>query len=344
MFSGTVFTENCRKFQKYLWREVSAVYDDPKRYENDGLYEDEDTEYEDEYETDDSDYIVDDEDEEDENALWDDEDAADAEIDDPPDKPRRKQKKKDIEDSSDENYPEEAEAESAEQAQRQIALEQNIIDRLEADAEEHPFEDDAGDEEPERKKLKRELRAQALKRLEDSARTLKDYENLVAWYDRLDANRQRRERYHELFRSGDDVPLDYGASEDALCFPDTLNDVLTRQERKGDFIDTIFYCPYNIHELVTDADMSVILRELNEDHKLLLFLTALRQYSSVKIAAIRGQSDRNIRKVRNTMLKKIRKKLLAALTEKVQAQQPLTLLEKEFLKENGVDIEKITKK
>ena len=34
------------------------MYDDPKRYENDGLYEDEDTEYEDEYEADDSDYIV----------------------------------------------------------------------------------------------------------------------------------------------------------------------------------------------------------------------------------------------------------------------------------------------
>ena len=70
-----------------------------------------------------------------------------------------------------------------------------------------------------------------------------------------------------------------------------------------------------------------------------MFLWALRQYSSVRIAAIRGQSDRNIRKVRNTMLKKIRKKLLAALTEKVQAQQPLTLLEKELLRENGVDIE-----
>lgn len=105
----------------------------------------------------------------------------------------------------------------------------------------------------------------------------------------------------------------------------------------------IFYCPYDIHELVTDADMSVILRELNEDHKLLLFLSALRQYSSVKIAAIRGQSDRNIRKVRNTMLKKIRKKLLAALAEKVQAQQPLTLLEKEFLTENSVDIENNSK-
>ena len=147
-----------------------------------------------------------------------------------------------------------------------------------------------------------------------------------------------------MFRSGDDVPLDYGASEDALCFPDTFNDVLKRQERKGDFIDTIFYCPYDIHELVTDADMSIILRELHEDHKFLLFLYALRQYSSVKIAAIRGQTDRNIRKVRNTMLKRIRKKLLSALTEKVQAQQPLTLLEKEFLSENGVEIEKDVKK
>ena len=289
------------------------MYDDPKRYENDGLYEDEDAEYEDEYEVDDSDYIVDDEDE-DENALWDDaeEDTTDDDdTEDPPEKKRRKRKKKDIFADSD---TEDAEAEEYEKTRRRLAKEQRIIDEIEADAAENPIEDDSddsGDEQPERKLLKRELRAQALKRLEDSARTLKDYENLVAWYDRLDANRQRRERYHELFRSGDDVPLDYGASEDALCFPDTLNDVLKRQERKGDFIDTIFYCPYDIHELVTDADMSVILRELNEDHKFLLFLSALRQYSSVKIAAIREQSDRNIRKVRNTMLKKIRKKLLA---------------------------------
>ena len=324
------------------------MYDNPKRYENDSLYEDEDTDYEDEYEADDSDYIVDDEDEEDENALWDDaeEDSADKDdTDEPPEKKRRKRKKSVFADSD--TDADEAEAEEYEKTRRRLAKEQRIIDEIEADAAENPIEDDSddsGDEQPERKLLKRELRAQALKRLEDSARTLKDYENLVAWYDRLDANRQRRERYHELFRSGDDVPLDYGASEDALCFPDTLNDVLKRQERKGDFIDTIFYCPYDIHELVTDADMSVILRELNEDHKFLLFLSALRQYSSVKIAAIRGQSDRNIRKVRNTMLKKIRKKLLAALTEKVQAQQPLTLLEKEFLSENGVDIEKYTKK
>ena len=314
---------------------------DPKRYDND--YEDEDTDFDDEYDTDDSDYITDDEDE-DENALWDDEEApADDESDEPPKKKRRKRKETVYADVD----TDEAETEEYEKARRRIAKEQRLIDEIEADAEERPIEDDdddTGDEEPERKQLKREVKAQALKRLEDSARTLKDYENLVAWYDRLDANRQRKERYHELYRSGDDVPLDYGAAEDALCFPDTLNDVLARLERKGDFIDSIFYCPYDIHELVTDEDMSIILRELSEDHKFLLFLWALRQYSSTKIAAIRGQSDRNIRKVRNTMLKKIRKKLLAALKEKVQAQQPLTLLEKEFLLENGVSIEKVAKK
>ena len=142
-----------------------------------------------------------------------------------------------------------------------------------------------------------------------------------------------------MSRSGDDIPLDYGASEDSLCFPDTLNSVLEKQQRKGDFIDTLFCCPYDIHELVTEEYMSSILQELTEDHKFLLFLCALLQYSSAKITVIRGQSDRNIRKVRGTMLKKIRKKLLDALTEKTKEKQPLTLFEKEFLTDNGVDIE-----
>ena len=171
-----------------------------------------------------------------------------------------------------------------------------------------------------------------------------DFENLVAWYDRLDANRQRKERYHELFRGGDDVPLDYGAAEGGLYFPDTLNDVLSKLERKGDFIDSIFYCLYDIHELVTEEYLSKILWELNAEHKELLFLCAVRLFSSTRIAKIRNQSDRNIRKVRGTMLKKIRKKLLAALNNKVQTKQPLTLLEKMFLEENGVSIENDNKK
>ncbi len=230
----------------------------------------------------------------------------------------------------------EDETELSEEGRLQLAKEQNLIEEMEdvANAENND------NEPPQRKLLRRELQAQALARLEDSARTQQDFERIVAWWDRLDANRERRERYHEISRSGDDVPLDYGASADALCFPDSLNSVIEKQIRKGDFIDAIFYCPYDIHQLVTEEYLPEILRELSDDHKFLLFLCAVRQLSSAKIAEMKGQSDRNIRKVRSTMRKRIRKKLLTALTEKAQKQQPLTLLEKEFLKENGIDFDK----
>lgn len=254
---------------------------------------------------------------EDENALWDDgEDTADADT----------------------------EIELTSKAQRQIARERRLIDELEADAAENPIEDENSDEDSERKKFKRELQAEALARLEDAARTVSDFEKVVAWWDKLDANRERRERYHELSRSGDDLPLDYGAAKDGLFFPDTLNDVLEKQLRKGDFIDAIFYCPYDIHELVTEENLSDILLELSEDHKELLFLYAVRLFSSTRIAAIRGQTDRNIRKVRVTMLKKIQKKLLPALLEKAKKQQPLTLLEKDFLADNSTEVDSQKKK
>ena len=113
---------------------------------------------------------------------------------------------------------------------------------------------------------------------------------------------------------------------------------------KGDFIDAIFDCPYDIHELVTEEYLSQILLELSEDHKELLFLCAVKLFSSTRVAAIRQQSDRNIRKVRNTVLKKIRKKLLAALTEKAEKQQPMTLLEKAFLAESGKVVDSVKKK
>ncbi len=115
------------------------MFDDPERYEHDGFYE-EDTDYEDEYETDDSDYIVDDE--EDENTLWDDEEEA---ADDLPEKKRRKRKNQVV---LADNDTDTEETELSEQAMWQIAKEEQLIEELEADAEEHPFEDGTVDEEP----------------------------------------------------------------------------------------------------------------------------------------------------------------------------------------------------
>lgn len=186
---------------------------------------------------------------------------------------------------------------------------------------------------PVKKKLKRELEQEALARLERAAKTESDFQIVTDWWDKLDANRERRERYHEVSRSGDDVPLDYGAAEDGTLFPDTLNGVLAKQMRKGDFLDVIFNCPYEIQELVTEEYLSKILSKLSADHKEVLFLHAVRAYSSQKIGEIRGQSDRNIRKVRNTLFRKIYKKLLPALEKKLAQGQPMTKEERQFVED-----------
>jgi len=52
---------------------------------------------------------------------------------------------------------------------------------------EHSF--DTEDEHPHKTMLKREIRAQALKRLEDGARTVSDFEEVISQWDHLDDNR-----------------------------------------------------------------------------------------------------------------------------------------------------------
>lgn len=183
--------------------------------------------------------------------------------------------------------------------------------------------------------LKRDTERLALVRLEEAARTEDDFRAVMAWWDRLDANRERRERYHEILRSGDGLPLDDGAAPNGLYFPRSRNRLPTGAMQKGDFLDAIHCCPYELHELVAEEYLSRILEGLKEGQKELLFLCAVCRYSSVQAAAIRGQTDRNIRKARASMLKKIRKEAFHAVRKKAEKNLPLTLEEKLFLMKNA---------
>ena len=187
------------------------------------------------------------------------------------------------------------------------------------------------DEPPETKKLKRDLQREALARLENAARTTADFQNVVSWWNRLDSNRERRERYHEVSRSGVDIPLDYGATLDGEIIPYDVNDVLIKQIRKGDYIDAIFHCPFELDELVTDGDLSKILNKLSDNHKEIIFNNIVRGTSTKTLGEIREQSDRNIRKVRATALKKIHKALLKVLLSRKEKGYPLTMEEKQLI-------------
>ena len=179
-----------------------------------------------------------------------------------------------------------------------------------------------------RKKLKRELEREALSRLEDAARTEEDFQNVITWWNRLDANRERKERYHEIGRS--DVPLEWGMSPDEIVIPAPIQHVYRKQIQKGDFLDAVCNCPFEMHELVTDADISRAIFALKDVQKELLYQLAIRGYSCQMIAAFRKQTDRNIRKIRDTMLRKLRKSFIQILQQRIDNQISLTKEEQLF--------------
>ena len=183
----------------------------------------------------------------------------------------------------------------------------------------------------ERTLLKRDLRKAAIARMEDAARTEDDFREVIKAWDKEDANRERRERYHEVGRDDTQFPLEYNMSKDEIVIPAPIHSVYWRQIMKGEFLDAIFDCPYELHELVTDADISAILKGLNEKHKALFFFLVIRGYTTSYLASLYGQSDRNIRKVRATIERKIHKKLIPILEERIRNNYGLTRQERRFI-------------
>ena len=155
--------------------------------------------------------------------------------------------------------------------------------------------------------LRRESKAEALRRYEEAAQSLDDFKDVIATWDKLDQTRERRERYNEVLR--EEETLEYGRDGAGLIFPKWMMDTTYRQLSRGNFWEYLADCPYEMHELTGKAYLRKIVDGMKEDHKEIFFFLYLRQYSPQRLAAIRGQTDRNIRKVRDVVLRKVRKKV-----------------------------------
>ena len=185
------------------------------------------------------------------------------------------------------------------------------------------------EEAPGQKKLKREMQREALTRLEEAARSQSDFKEVTDWWNKLDENRERRERNYEITRR--DVPLEYGAAKDGTIFPTFLCSPFWRELCSGYLLNIVFDCPYEMHELLTSPILSEIVSELKDDHKELLYYRVLRQYSSTELGALLGQSDRNIRKKWARLIKRMQKRLFEYLLESEKNGQSLSYREKTFL-------------
>ena len=136
-----------------------------------------------------------------------------------------------------------------------IPLENLLLDGVALELKLKPEEKEELEETEGRKLLQRELREEALRRYEESARTVQDFKNIHATWDKLDANRERRERYHELLRG--DVPIDYQVDYASTTFvPRWRNDPMERQLLRGCFLDYFYDCPYEMHDLTTKEYLS----------------------------------------------------------------------------------------
>ena len=222
---------------------------------------------------------------------------------------------------------------------QELQIELEHFDEMELELELHPIKDDdiqPEDEHPNKTMLKRELRAIALKRLEDGARTVSDFEEVIKEWDHLDSNRERKERYHEIGRENLDSKKDVAPL--AIIIPAPINHAYWRQLMKGDFIDIISNCPYEMHNSLSDEDYSKIIYDLKDDHKELLYFLYLRDFTTNQLAALRNQSDRNIRGVRSTILGQIEKKVLMILVDRQIEAFPFTMEELNFLTRHEEEI------
>ena len=113
-------------------------------------------------------------------------------------------------------------------------------------------------------------------------------------------------------------------SPDEIVIPAPIRHVFWKQILKGDFLDAIYDCPFEIHELVTDEDISKAIFALKDVQKELLYQLAIKGYSCQLIAACREQTDRESRKSVTTKLKKLRNSFNAkALQNRVDITFPL---------------------
>lgn len=229
----------------------------------------------------------------------------------------------DWEDASD-GAPENESLEEALAEERTLELESEL------EQDEHPrnYAAELEDEEEEaaptsEKRLKREIRAEAVRRLEEAARTESDFLTVVDEWNKLDRNRERRERDHENLRG--DVPLEFQAVPEPRIAPLWMNLPRFRQLCQGNFLDIIFSCPYELHELTANRFLSKLFFTLSDEQKEVLYYLFVKQYSTTRLAAIRGQSDRNIRKLRMTIQKKLQRRMYEHLSEKLERDYSITL-------------------
>ena len=163
--------------------------------------------------------------------------------------------------------------------------------------------------------LQREIKKMSLARMEEAARSVEDFNAVQVMWDKLDANWERKQRY-------------YG-----FLTPTITIDWLVG--RNGEFLDIIFDNAEEMYQLIEDIDISQLVNALRTKPKEVLYLSAVRLYTIQQIALVKGQTDRNILKMKTKMMDKLRNNLSERLIIRIKIGGVITTSQRKFLAERG---------
>lgn len=180
------------------------------------------------------------------------------------------------------------------------------------------------------KRLKRDLRLEALRRLEVSARYPWEFQKVTDTWNLLDVNHQRMQRDHELLRGN--VPIDHGTDPSTVTiFPRYLNDPIRRQVQCGQFEDALADCVDTMQDFTTKEYARAAVCKLIRSHRESLYLLYIKLIPVKELAKLRGSSLQAVYRTKDTMLLRLREATHEALSAMLAQGIPLTKTEHLFL-------------
>ena len=168
-----------------------------------------------------------------------------------------------------------------------------------------------------RKYLTQAMVRGAIERLEEAARTAQEFAEVVELLDKLEARVQAA--YEKTVWSTDSRQFSWNLFS------------AKSSEKSQDILQTLFTCICQMHNLVEDDELSILIEKAPYKQKVVFFFRFIRGCSPQKIASCLGVTDRNVRDMTAKMLTKIQNGLYNSLAGKRDENIPLTGREMEFL-------------
>jgi len=190
-----------------------------------------------------------------------------------------------------------------------------------------------------KKKLKSELKREALIRMEEAARSVEDFNVVVGEWNHLDRNRERNVRRREIRRDADTLISNFENNLEeyknvqqskyavnrnnhytyGMIWPTPLTNPAWHEALFGDFLSMIFDSADDMWQLIEDWNVALPVKELTDKQADVLFLKEVRMSEAKHIACYRDKTERAVRKLYTATLDSIRKKVAPQIREQIKS-------------------------